>query len=72
MESSATRGYAKTGQALTDKAADKVQGGIRKAQDTAKEAGSAVSSKVDNLRREAAPALAKVSDQAIFRRRTRV
>jgi ElaB/YqjD/DUF883 family membrane-anchored ribosome-binding protein len=63
MESSATSSFAKSGQALADKTADKVQGGIRKAQDTAKDAGSSLSSKIDDLRREAEPALSKASAQ---------
>jgi ElaB/YqjD/DUF883 family membrane-anchored ribosome-binding protein len=63
MESSVTSSFAKTSQALADKAADKVQGGIRSAQETAKEASGAVSSKVEDLRRGASPALAKTSDQ---------
>jgi ElaB/YqjD/DUF883 family membrane-anchored ribosome-binding protein len=40
MENSVPSGFAKTGQTLTDKAADKVQNGVRVAQDTARDAGS--------------------------------
>ena len=49
MESSTTSGFVKSGQTLADKAADKVQGGIRDAQHAAKEAGNAVSDKVDDF-----------------------
>ena len=42
MENSITSDLQKNGQALADKAADKVQGGIRDAKHAAKEAGAAV------------------------------
>jgi ElaB/YqjD/DUF883 family membrane-anchored ribosome-binding protein len=53
MENSVTSGFAKTGQTLTDKAADKVQSGVRVAQDTARDAGNVLSSKLDDVRSEA-------------------
>src|ERR1700688_2935755 len=64
MESSTTSGFVKSGQTLADKAADKVKGGIRDAQHAAKEAGTAVSDKVDDLRNDAAPALTKLVGRA--------
>jgi ElaB/YqjD/DUF883 family membrane-anchored ribosome-binding protein len=64
MESSTTSGFVKNGQTLADKAADKVQAGIRDAQHVAKEAGAAVSDKVDDLRNDAAPALTKLVGRA--------
>ena len=64
MESSTTSGFVKNGQTLADKAADKVQGGIRDAQHAAKEAGTAVSDKVDDLRNDAGPALTKLVGRA--------
>jgi hypothetical protein len=53
MEDSATSSFAKTGQALADKAADKAQSGIRIAQDTAKDAGDLLSGKLQDVRSEA-------------------
>lgn len=61
METSETSSLTKTGQALADKTARKIQDGIRSAEDTAKDAGGALSRKVDCLRSEAAPAIAKSS-----------
>jgi ElaB/YqjD/DUF883 family membrane-anchored ribosome-binding protein len=46
MESTVAGNFARTTQALADKAADKVQGGIHSAQESAKDAGDALSSKV--------------------------
>jgi ElaB/YqjD/DUF883 family membrane-anchored ribosome-binding protein len=63
MESSVTNNLGKTGQALADKAADKVQSGIRSAQDTAKDAGGVLSNKVEDLRGEAGSALGKAADR---------
>ena len=59
MESSVASDFAKTSQALADKTVRKVQDGV----DTAKDAGGALSSKADSLRREAGPALTKGSDR---------
>jgi ElaB/YqjD/DUF883 family membrane-anchored ribosome-binding protein len=64
MENSITNNFAKTSQALADKAADKAQAGIRGAQDTAKDAGNALSGKIDELRAEAGPALSDASNRA--------
>jgi ElaB/YqjD/DUF883 family membrane-anchored ribosome-binding protein len=64
MENSITNNFAKSGQALADKAADRVQSGIRSAQDTATDAGNALSGKIDDLRTEAGPVLNKASDRA--------
>jgi ElaB/YqjD/DUF883 family membrane-anchored ribosome-binding protein len=50
MENSITNNLSKNSQALADKAADKAQGGIRDAQQAAKEAGSSLSIKVEELR----------------------
>ncbi len=63
MESSVTNNFGKTGQVLTDKGADKVQSGIRSAQDTAKDGGGVLSHKVEDLRDEAGSALGKAVDQ---------
>src|ERR1700730_6640702 len=64
MENSTTSGYVKNGQTLADKAADKVQSGIRDAQHAGKDAGTTLSNKVDDLRSDAGPALAKVVGRA--------
>jgi ElaB/YqjD/DUF883 family membrane-anchored ribosome-binding protein len=64
MESSITSNLPKHSQMLADRATDKVQGGIRDAQHAAKDAGAALSSKVDDLRSNAASALTKVVGRA--------
>jgi ElaB/YqjD/DUF883 family membrane-anchored ribosome-binding protein len=64
MESSVSSNFEKTGSALTDKTADKVQSGIRSAQDTAKDAGHAFSSKMDDLRSEAGTTLSRAAGRA--------
>lgn len=56
--------FAKSGQATLDKAADRVQGGIKDVQQATSAAGAALSSKVDGIRSNAGPALDKVADQA--------
>jgi ElaB/YqjD/DUF883 family membrane-anchored ribosome-binding protein len=53
MENSVAGGFAKTGQALADKAAEKAQSGVRVAQDAAKGAGDALSGKIEDVRSEA-------------------
>jgi len=63
MENSVTNNLPKTSQALADKAADKVQTGIRSAQDTARNAGSALSGKVEDLRSEAGPAVGRAANR---------
>jgi len=50
MESSITANLSKNSQALADKAADKVQGGIRDAQHAAKEAAAAVTDAAQRTR----------------------
>lgn len=57
MENSITSNLSKNSQALADKAADKAQGGIRDAQQAAKEAGSSLSSKVEELRSDTTKAI---------------
>jgi ElaB/YqjD/DUF883 family membrane-anchored ribosome-binding protein len=63
MESSITSNLPKNGQTLADKAADKVQGGIRDAQHAAKDAGSALSNKVEELRGDTGSVLANAVDR---------
>jgi ElaB/YqjD/DUF883 family membrane-anchored ribosome-binding protein len=63
METTANN-FAKQGQAFADSAADKVQGGIRQAQRTANEAGSALSDKIDDLRSDAGPLVRKAANRA--------
>jgi ElaB/YqjD/DUF883 family membrane-anchored ribosome-binding protein len=61
MDSSATTSFAKTSQALADKAADKIQSGISVGQDSVKDAGSILSSKVEDVRSGAGTAVRKGS-----------
>jgi ElaB/YqjD/DUF883 family membrane-anchored ribosome-binding protein len=61
MESPVSGNFEKSGAALADKAADKVQSGIRSAQNTANDAGSALSVKVDDLRSEVGSTFAKTA-----------
>jgi ElaB/YqjD/DUF883 family membrane-anchored ribosome-binding protein len=56
--------FAKTSQAIANKAADKVQAGIADTQHAAKEAGSSLSAKVDELRSDAAPVLKEAVGRA--------
>jgi ElaB/YqjD/DUF883 family membrane-anchored ribosome-binding protein len=56
MEDSVTSSFAKTAQALAEKAADKAQSGIRMTQDTAKNAGGILSTKLEDARSEAGTA----------------
>jgi ElaB/YqjD/DUF883 family membrane-anchored ribosome-binding protein len=63
MESSITNNLSKTSQALVDKAADRAQGGIRDAQQAAKDAGSALSGRFEEYRRDAGSALTKAVDR---------
>ena len=55
--------FGKQGQELADKTADKVQSGIRTAQDAAKRGADRLSEGVENARRNAGPTLAKTTDQ---------
>jgi ElaB/YqjD/DUF883 family membrane-anchored ribosome-binding protein len=64
MESSAAGNFAKTSQALADKANDKVQAGIRGAQQSAKDAGDSLSSKVSAVHDKAVPAIRNASSRA--------
>jgi len=69
MESSLTSGIVKNGQTLVHKAADKVQDGIRGAQDSVQAAGTTLSGKVNDLRNDAGPALTKIAGQTQMLRR---
>jgi ElaB/YqjD/DUF883 family membrane-anchored ribosome-binding protein len=64
MESSAAGSFAKTSQSLADKATDKVQAGIRSAQQSAKDAGDALASKVTDVHDKAVPAIRSASGRA--------
>jgi ElaB/YqjD/DUF883 family membrane-anchored ribosome-binding protein len=64
MESTVTGNFAKTSQALADKATDKVQAGIRSAQQSAKDAGASLSSRVTDAHDKAIPVIRKASSQA--------
>ena len=55
---------ANKGQALMDKAADKVQGGIHDAKQGVNSAASSASNKVESIRSGAGQAASKVADQA--------
>jgi ElaB/YqjD/DUF883 family membrane-anchored ribosome-binding protein len=63
---SVTGNFVKGGQSLADKTADRVQSGIRDAQHAAKDAGTALSAKVDDLRGDAGPALKKATHRAQY------
>jgi ElaB/YqjD/DUF883 family membrane-anchored ribosome-binding protein len=63
MENPISSDLTKNGQALADKAADKVQGGIREAKHAATEAGAALSHKADELRHDVGPAINKAIDR---------
>jgi hypothetical protein len=60
MESSVTSNLVKNGQTMADRAADKVQGGIRDAQHATAQAGATLSNTVDELRSDAGPAMKRV------------
>jgi ElaB/YqjD/DUF883 family membrane-anchored ribosome-binding protein len=64
MDSSTTGSLSKNGQTLADQAADKVQGGIRDAQQAAKDAGANLSSKVEDLRSSAGSAISNTVARA--------
>lgn len=64
MESSAAGSFAKTSQALADKATDKVQAGIRNAQQSAKDAGDSLAGKVNDVHDKAVPVIRNVSRRA--------
>jgi ElaB/YqjD/DUF883 family membrane-anchored ribosome-binding protein len=56
--------FGKQGQDLADKAADKVQSGIRTAQGIANRGADKLSEGVDSVRRSTGPALADATDRA--------
>jgi ElaB/YqjD/DUF883 family membrane-anchored ribosome-binding protein len=56
--------FANKGQALADKAADKLQGGIRDAKQGVNAAASSASNRVESVRSGVGPALDKASDKA--------
>jgi ElaB/YqjD/DUF883 family membrane-anchored ribosome-binding protein len=62
MENSITADL-QNGQQMADKAADKVQGGIREAKSATKQAGAALSNKIDELQQDAAPVINKAFDR---------
>ncbi len=59
-----TSDFANKGQAFADKAADKLQGGIREARQGVNSAASSASNKVESMRSEVAPAIDRASDKA--------
>ena len=59
-----TNDFAKQGQDLADRAANKIQGGIQEARRTVNRAGDQLSSKTDELRSEAQPLIKKATKQA--------
>jgi ElaB/YqjD/DUF883 family membrane-anchored ribosome-binding protein len=63
METTGTSNFTKQGQDMADKAAGKIQGGIRDVQRASETAGQQLSTKVESLRTEAAPMLKNVTDQ---------
>ena len=64
MESSAAGNFAKTSQALADMASDKVQAGIRSAQQSAKDAGDSLASTVADVHDKAIPVIRNASGRA--------
>jgi ElaB/YqjD/DUF883 family membrane-anchored ribosome-binding protein len=54
---------AKQGQDLADKAADKIQSGIRNVKDTGSQAADRLSDKVESVRSSAGPVLGKAANQ---------
>jgi ElaB/YqjD/DUF883 family membrane-anchored ribosome-binding protein len=64
MESTAAGSFAKTSQALADKANDKVQAGIRGAQQSVKETGDSLASKVTEVHDKAVPVIRNASSRA--------
>src|SRR5580700_8223781 len=64
MESSTAGNFAKTSQALADKASDKAQAGIRSAQQSAKDAGDSLASKVSEVHDKAVPVIRNAGSRA--------
>jgi ElaB/YqjD/DUF883 family membrane-anchored ribosome-binding protein len=56
--------FAKQGQNLADKTADKVQSGIHGAKEAGNQVADALSSKVEDARSSTGPAIARATDQA--------
>ena len=56
--------FAKQGQNLADKTADKVQSGIHGAKDAGNQVAEVLSSKVEDARSSTGPAIARATDQA--------
>jgi ElaB/YqjD/DUF883 family membrane-anchored ribosome-binding protein len=61
MESTVAGNFTRTSQALADKATDKVQAGIHSAQESAKDAGDALSSKAAAVHNKAVPIMRNAS-----------
>src|ERR1700723_1795538 len=64
MESSVAGNFAKTPQALADKATDKVQAGIRSAQQSVQEAGDSLSSRATDVHDRTVPMVRKTGARA--------
>ncbi len=64
MENSIVGDLQNNGHSLADKAAEKAQAGIRDAKQAAKQASGVLSDKVDELKRDAGPAVNKAFDRA--------
>jgi ElaB/YqjD/DUF883 family membrane-anchored ribosome-binding protein len=64
MESSVAGNFAKTSQALADKATDKVEAGIRSVQQSVQEAGDSISSRVTDVHDRAVPVIRKTGARA--------
>jgi ElaB/YqjD/DUF883 family membrane-anchored ribosome-binding protein len=64
METTVADSFAKTAQALADKAANKAQAGIRGAQESVKVGGNALSSKVGDIQDAAVPTIRKAAGRA--------
>jgi ElaB/YqjD/DUF883 family membrane-anchored ribosome-binding protein len=64
MESTVAGNFAKASQALADKATEKVQTGIRSAQQSAQDAGDSLSSRVTDAHDKAIPVLRKAGSHA--------
>lgn len=64
MESTAAGNLARSSQGLADKATDKVQAGIRSAQQSAKDAGDSLSSKMTDVHDKAVPVIQNAGSRA--------
>jgi len=64
MDTTATpNNFVKQGQSAADKAADRIQGGIRDAQRKVDHAGDELADRVEDIRHDAAPILQRAVDQ---------